>query len=347
MWVYKTLRALTLLFVIGGVGGGLLLGGLWLWAQRGSPLEVEDTFEVRETASLHELSHVLFKKKVVPHPYFWWAYVKVFGDFRQVRSGTYPLSPGISPHEVLEKMILGESIRELMLSLTIPEGFNLSQVMARLEGLGLGSLAEIQKVMGDVSLREEFSIKAPHLEGYLYPETYQFYDQKPSLRMVIRTMIQQFFKELPQDYKQLLQVHDLTLGEWVIFASLIEKETAQMDEKSKVSEVIWNRLKKGMPLGIDATLIYGIPGFDGDLTFRHLADKTNPYNSRIHKGLPPTAIAMVSRSSLQAVFTPTEEGYLYYVLMPGEEKRHYFSDNMRSHNEAVKRLVRSFRRKKN
>ena len=322
----------------------LTLTTLWLWAQQPSSSASETKLVVRQAARLHEVSQQLFQKGIVAHPRLWWLYTKIFGDFRLARSGTYTIPPHASPHQILEKILSGEHEKELLLSITIPEGWNLKQVAQRLENLGLGSPQEIQEALADPSLRQEFSLGTPHLEGYLYPETYQIYDRIPPLRSIIRMMIQQFFKVLPHNYKRTLKKHSLNLNQWVIFASLIEKETMHADEKSMISEVIWNRLHKGIPLGIDAALIYGISDYAGDITFRHLADARNPYNTRIHKGLPPSAIAMVSIASLQAVFTPTQKGYLYYVLKEGEQKRHHFSKTLRSHNAAVRRLVKSSRR---
>ena len=107
---------------------------------------------------------------------------------------------------------------------------------------------------------------------------------------------------------------------------------------NKISEVIWNRIKKGEPLGIDAALIYGIKNYQGDIKWKHLRDKKNKYNTRIHKGLPPGPIGAVSKVSLEAVLNPTAEGYYYYVLKAGTT-RHNFSKSLAEHNKFVKLLL--------
>ena len=135
----------------------------------------------------------------------------------------------------------------------------------------------------------------------------------------------------------------LTLDQAVTFASLIEMETMQESEKRLIAEVIWRRLKRGEPLGIDAAIIYGIPDYDGDIKWVHLRDAKNRYNTRIHKGLPPTPIGAVSRVSLEAVLEPTNFGYYYYVLDAVDHTHHTFSKTLAEHNLNVQKYLRASR----
>ena len=135
----------------------------------------------------------------------------------------------------------------------------------------------------------------------------------------------------------------LSLDQAVAFASLIELETMQAKEKPQIAEVIWRRLKAGAPLGIDAAIIYGIPNYDGDIKWVHLKDEKNPYNNRIHKGLPPTAIGAVSTSSLLAVLEPTNLGYYYYMLDATDHTHHVFSRTLAEHNALVQKYLRAIR----
>lgn len=317
----------------------LSLAILWLWGEQNIQVGNPVLIKLEPGASLSELSEELRRSGALLHPWLWQVYVRVYGDYSQARSGKYQLSRDITPRELLARIMAGQSEKELVLTLTIPEGFTLSQVAARLKAQGVGTAAEIAEALNHPSLRKEYGITAPHLEGYLYPETYQFFNQIPSPQQVVIRAVKEFFAQLPGDYQKNLKKYDLDFEEWVIFASLIEKETALEEEKSQVAEVIWNRLRQKMTLAIDATLIYGIKDFDGDLTFKHLADADNLYNTRIHHGLPPTAIGMVSKTSLEAVFQPTAQGYLYYVLEPGTSQKHYFSKSYKQHDQAVKRWV--------
>ena len=186
---------------------------------------------------------------------------------------------------------------------------------------------------------ETYKIDSQTLEGYLYPETYVYHNELPTAKQVIRDMLETFQKNIPPGYEQNLKALGLSLGDGIKFASLIERETKHADERAKVSEVIWNRLRRSEPLGIDAGLIYGIKNYDGDIRSRDLVDRSNPYNSRIFVGLPPTPIGAVSRASMEAVLTPTQEGYYYYVLIADGLERHHFSKSLREHNIYVKKLL--------
>ena len=111
-----------------------------------------------------------------------------------------------------------------------------------------------------------------------------------------------------------------------------------------IAEVILNRLTNGYHLGIDASVIYGIKDFDGDLKTSDLKDASNLYNTRVHRGLPPTAICSFSLSALLSILTPSKNGYYYYVARPGDKKkRHYFSKTLREHRKYVKKLVNFYK----
>ena len=158
-------------------------------------------------------------------------------------------------------------------------------------------------------------------------------------------MIKEFYLKLPKNYEKKIHSYGLSLYEAVIFASLIEKETFLPEERDYIAEVIWNRLKANMPLGIDAAVIYGVKDWKGDLKTSHLRDRKNLYNLRIHRGLPPGPICSPSKASLEAVLTPSRKGHYYYVLLPGTQKRHHFSKTLKEHNLFVKKLVRYQKKK--
>jgi len=157
--------------------------------------------------------------------------------------------------------------------------------------------------------------------------------------------VKNFWQHLPKNYEAQVHAMGLSLDQAVTFASLIERETRHDDEKPLISEVIWRRLKDKTPLAIDAAVIYGVANYKGNLTWANLADAKNPYNTRIHVGLPPTPIGSPDLKALEAVLTPSNFGYYYYVLIPGEG-RHHFSRTLQEHNEHVKKLVESTKRVK-
>jgi UPF0755 protein len=345
-----------LLFLFGfvclaGVGG-------WLYSLKGQPPSfVADwanapvatsapiEFDLIRGTSLKNFSDQMFSAGLTNNAqYFYW-WVRLYRDFGSFQAGHYQVSGAISPLALVDKIKKGETYTPIALQFTIPEGFTLRQITERLLSKGVGTQEEFESLTRDAKFLAELKVPGATLEGYLYPLTYSF-KELPNARQAISAMAKAFWQNLPQDYEARLRERGLTLDKAVCIASLIELETRFDDERAKVAEVILARLKGGGPLGIDATIIYGIPNFAGDLTFKHLKDPTNPYNSRIHRGLPPTAIGSPSKASLEAVVSPTAEGYFYYVVDPENGGKHHFSKDAKEHGQYVKKLLQHERNKK-
>ncbi len=292
---------------------------------------------------LAELAELLEASNVVDEPLYFRAWVRFFSSYQKFQAGMYRFEGPVSPQEIARKMIEGDIYIPVVLQFTIPEGFTQKQVIERLVELKVGSIEDFEKLVNDKAFLTEVGIDASSLEGFLYPATYQF-SEFPGPREALTSAVTTFWSKLPQGYENSVRDLGLSLVEAVTFASLIELETRLDEERPLVSEVIWTRLKRGMPLGIDAAIIYGIKDYTGDLKFRHLKDSSNPYNTRIHAGLPPTPIGSPSLASLQAVLTPSSQGNLYYVLDPEDGSRHIFSKTLREHNRHVRKLVRHRRK---
>ena len=301
---------------------------------------------VEKGVRLDELADELEKKGLIDHALTFKFWVRSTGDFRRIQAGKYEFNGSASPEAIMKKMILGDTHEPIALEYTIPEGFTLSQINQRLARHGVGSVASLEKLSFDKTFIQSLGIEANSLEGFIYPATYRYHHKKPTEKEAFEKMTKEFFSRLPKDYITNCQQLGISLYKAIIIASLIEKETMLEDEKPLVSEVIWNRLKKRMPLGIDASIIYGIKNFDGNLTFKHLKDKSNPYNSRVRLGLPPGPIGAPSLSSLMAVLNPANEGNYFYVLLPGGESRHHFSKTLQEHNRYVKKLVKAQRNRR-
>jgi UPF0755 protein len=317
---------------------GVSLGGLGYWWKTERTLGAPVRYHLQKGSSLSRVAKELENRGVIGPSFLFKAMIYLESGFN-VKAGFYKFEGNVSPREVYRKLNLGEEFREVVLTLTIPEGFTLIQILKRLEANKLGNLSELSELIEDRTWFETYKINSQTLEGYLYPETYVYHNELPTAKQVIRDMLEAFQKNIPPGYEQNLKALGLSLGDGVKFASLIERETKHADERAKVSEVIWNRLRRSEPLGIDAGLIYGIKNYDGDIRSRDLVDRSNPYNSRIFVGLPPTPIGAVSRASMEAVLTPTQEGYYYYVLIADGLERHHFSKTLREHNIYVKKLL--------
>lgn len=340
----------------GAAIAGCAAGYLWIlggqtniWPSttplQGSPAA---TITVAPGMSLDELAAHLAAQGCTISPLLITLYIKLFSHFEKAKSGTYSLAATDSLRITMHKIIAGETTDELAFRITIPEGYTLRQIAAKIiaqrrqlaDGAGL-SMDSLLTQMQAQPYIQTLGITAPTLEGYLYPETYEFYGKPPTAIAVITRMAEQLFKLIDPAITQGLQRHGISLHQGLIMASLIEKETAIAAEKPLIAEVIWNRLRRKMPLGIDAALIYGIPDYQGNITAAHLQDRSNPYNTRIHRGLPPSPIGSPTISSLHAVIKPSNLGYLYYVLMADRGSRHHFSKTYREHRRHVARLVRA------
>ncbi|NRA43950.1 MAG: endolytic transglycosylase MltG [Oligoflexales bacterium] len=302
--------------------------------------------KVPKGVRLGDLAASLQEKGLIDDAWTFKLWVRSQGNFKNIQAGQYAFEGAASPDQIMDKLISGQTYEPVVLEYTIPEGFTLTQVLERLARLGVGTLESLEKLSKNKSFIRSLGIEANSLEGFIYPATYRYHHEKPSEKEAFERMTKEFFARLPKDYIERCEQLGITLYKAMIIASLIEKETMLEEEKPLVSEVIWNRLKKRMPLGIDASIIYGIKNFDGNLTFRHLKDKKNPYNSRVRRGLPPSPIGALSLSSLLAVLNPANEGNYFYVLLPGGENRHHFSKTLQEHNRYVKKLVKAQRKRR-
>lgn len=338
----RMLRIATVL----ALGAVLTAGGTWLklqsWARTSVSLDAERIIDLTAGTGLGRLSHYLADNGLVSNALAFHIWVRLEGNYARYQAGKYRFEGTISPAEIADKMARGDTYNPIVLSVTIPEGFMLRQVLERLAANHVGSLPELQHLSTDKTLLASLQVPGKTLEGFLYPATYT-YTAMPTAMQALTDMVRTFWTNLPKGYVEAVKKKGLTLEHAVNFASLIERETKLDEERSMVSEVIWRRLKDKVPLGIDATIPYGMEDYDGDLKWVDLANAKNPYNSRIHKGLPPTPIGAPSAKSLAAVLTPSNEGYYYYVLMPGTI-RHHFSKTLKEHNAHVKKLVEGLKR---
>ena len=337
--------AVLLILSIGGVVGG------WFFLQKWSatPVEVEaaEVINFPPGTSLDTLGARLEEKSVVTSRQLFKFLVRLKGNYGQFQAGTYKFEGSFSPLQVVATIIDGKTWVPIALQVTIPEGWNLKQIVGRLVEAKVGTREELSNLTRNQGFLRSLKIDAPTMEGFVYPATYIF-SKFPTGREVFTKAVQTFWEKLPADYVAHVKDRGFSLQQAVTFASLIELETAAQDEKSLISEVIWRRLKDGNPLGIDAALIYGIPDYQGDILWRHLKDRTNLYNTRIHHGLPPTPIGSVSAASLEAVLVPANLGNYYYVLdLSSGKPKHHFSKSLAEHQMYVKKLVQALNARKN
>ena len=302
-------------------------------------------YDFKRGTSLKQLSADLEQRGAVNKGSLFNYWVRYFDDYSKFQAGSYKFEGAVAPTDIISMMKSGDTFVPVVLQVTIPEGFTFKKISDRLVAGGVGSPEEFAALEKSKAFLTEHKIPGSSVEGYLYPATYSF-SKIPTVREALSRMIDTFWQNLPPDYAERVSEKELTVDQAVIFASLIELETAHDDERNLVSEVIWNRLNDNITLGIDASIIYGVPDYKGNLRRKHLNDATNPYNTRIHGGLPPTAIGSPSRKSLEAVLTPSDFGYYYYVLDPSQGNRHHFSKSLKEHNRYVRKLINATRKNK-
>lgn len=334
--------AILLLLLLLAVAG---VWGLQVWGESFSHVPAPRVINFPPHTSLAKLAQDLETVEVIDSALLFRLLVRYKHDFQKFQAGKYRFADAVTANGIATTITQGEVHRELKLQLTIPEGFTLTKIIARMGEKGIDDKATLTKLVQDRAFIKSLKIKALTLEGYLYPATYKFYDRAPTGREVLAAMVAKLQAIIPPDYRQKIASRGLSLHEAITMASLIELETAHDDERAKISEVIWLRLKDKIPLGIDAAIIYGIKDYRGDLRRSHLTDPKNPYNTRIHRDLPPGPIGSPSLASLLAIINPAQEGNYFYVLIPDGRKRHHFSKSLQEHNRHVQKLIRATRNK--
>jgi UPF0755 protein len=254
-----------------------------------------------------------------------WARLKKYS--RSIKAGEYCLSPGMTPEEILMVLTRGNIVSH---PVTFPEGLSLYQMADILFEKGLGDRESFIAIAESGDCLIPYGINVQKLEGYLYPDTYHF-ARGLSERAIIDAMLKRFM-DVVAPLKEKIGRSGMKLEEVVTLASIVEKETGRASERPVIASVFLNRLKKGMRLESDPTVIYGIRDFSGNLTRRDLREAT-PYNTYVIRGLPLGPIANPGIESIDAVVNPAETDYLYFVSK--NDGSHYFSKTLQEHNRAV------------
>jgi UPF0755 protein len=263
---------------------------------------------------------------------------RVLGNAGSVQAGEYELNTAMTPSVILHKLIKGDVVKYRV---TIPEGYTVQQIALRLKELGIvREREEFLAAAFSSHFNTMLGIEGKSVEGYLFPDTYLF-PSSLTPEEVIKTMVGKFKRVYTSDFSLRAAELGMTDREVVVLASIIEKETGLPEERPLISAVFHNRLKRGIPLCSDPTVIYGIAGFDGNLRKRDL-EKRTPYNTYLIQGLPPGPIANPGRSSIVAALYPAPVTYLYFVSR--NDGSHHFSATLREHNEAVRQYQKGGRR---
>lgn len=306
----------------------LVLASLWV-PKAGFPGE---TFvNIPRGASSFAIGRMLAEAGVIRYRWQFWL-ARALKPGARLHAGEYRFDRPASTWEVFDRLARGDVF---YYELTVPEGSNMFDIAAALERLGVVAASEFLREAREPAMIRDLAPRAPTLEGYLFPDTYRITRQM-SPREICRQMTSRF-RQVWAALGARADVH-----ETVTLASMIEKETAIADERPLVASVFLNRLRLGMPLACDPTVVYAAlleERYRGAI-YRSDLESRQAYNTYRHPGLPPGPIANPGLEAIKAALNPARTDYLYFVALPDGSGRHHFSSNLASHQRAVARYRR-------
>jgi UPF0755 protein len=319
------------LTVLALIATGLLFGGFLVahifraTSENSQPVELR----VEQGEPFAAVVRKLRAQRVIPNEKLFSLWARLTGSDKKIQWGVYRFDPSLAPQEVLQRLVTGKRV---FLMVTIPEGLTIKEIAELLAKMQIADREKFLAAAADPKLLATLGLQDKGLEGYLFPNTYQF-TPMTSEREIILTMAEQFRKASEPIWAQLSSGHNLNRHEIITLASIIEKETGVEAERPWISAVFHNRLKRNMALQSDPTVIYGLKEFDGNLTRKDLKDQ-NPYNTYRIPALPPGPICNPSLASIKAALRPADVPYLFFVSK--NDGTHIFSQDLESHNQAVR-----------
>lgn len=289
--------------------------------------------DLPQGSGVARIANRLVEAGVVPDPWTFRLAARLEGVERQLQAGEYRFAAPATPYEVVRRLAKGDVHTE---SITFPEGLTIAEMATIFEARGFGTRDAFLEAAGDVSLAASFDPDAPSLEGYLFPDTYAL-PRAADAAAVVRRMVAGFDAAFDAELRAMAAAQGLSVREVATLASLIEKETARADERTIVAGVYRNRLRIGMALQCDPTVIYAMMlagRWNGNIRRDDLRIDS-PYNTYRYPGLPPGPIASSGRASLVAALTPADVNYLYFVSR--NDGSHVFAATLEEHNRNVRR----------
>ncbi len=253
----------------------------------------------------------------------------------EIQAGHYLLNPGMSSAAIYRSLIDGQQI---LFKITIPEGFTMRQIADRLDSEGIVAKEDFLAKASDRALLASLGIPGKSAEGYLFPDTYLFPKDYPA-KEVVTHLVENFFSRLKAIDPGFESMSPEQIFEKVTLGSIVEREYVSADEAPLIASVFNNRLAAGMRLESCATVVYVMTEQEGlphpDRLFYHDLNRPSPYNTYLHKGLPPGPISNPGLTALNAAFFPAKSKYWYFVLRSDGATHHHFSTTLSDHNQAA------------
>lgn len=317
------------------------IGTLFYYFQRLNTVNKENSYLIiNSESSLEDISKQLQGKSIIKSKDTFLLYTKLNRFSNNIKGGNFIVKPNTSYKELSLKL---QSSQSDFTVVTIPEGFSFYQIAERLEkntsikkedflGVRVSNLTTNSLVLNKTNIYYG-------LEGFLYPDTY-YVPNGATEKEIANLMFDRFNSVFSDKYVYRAKELGLDINDVITIASLIEKEAANDSERSKIAGVIYNRIEKGIPLQIDASVIYAITKGESKMK-KVLYDNLkvqDPYNTYVNKGLPPGPIASPGKPSIEAALYPEEHDYLYYVV--NGSGGHVFSKTYEEHLNNVKKYIK-------
>jgi UPF0755 protein len=343
----RAVRILFLLLLAAAAGVGAVGAKLYrdVAAFRDAPFgsQQEKLVGIPSGAGPRQVVRLLARSGALADEHLAWRYVRwLKRDVRPMKAGEYAFAGQLRPDEVLERVYRGEV---KVYHFTVPEGLRMEEIAAIVEEAGLGRASELLSLMHDAAFAHGLGVPFPNLEGYLYPDTYTF-ARDPRPRAVLATMVGRFREELHKAEVERSPGVTLDEKQAVTLASIIEKETGRPEERPRISCVFHNRLKRGMRLQTDPTVMYATMLRHGGQWSQNISKADllapHPYNTYMVAGLPPGPIANPGAGALSAAMHPSDCHDLFFVSR--NDGTHVFCPDLRCHETAVRKWQVEFLR---
>jgi len=344
----RALRAVAIALLLLGLAGAGVAAKLYadLVEFRDTPFgsEAEKVIEIPPGTGPHGIIRLLAQGGALSDAELAWRYARwLKRDPRPMRAGEYSFSGRLRPDEVLERIYRGEV---KTYQFTVPEGLRMDEIAAIVEEAGLGRADELIPLMHDPAVARDLGVPLANLEGYLFPDTYTF-TRGPKPRAILAAMVARFRDEWRKADAQRGPGVTLDERQAVTLASIVEKETGRPDERPRIACVFHNRLRRGMRLQTDPTVMYATMLRNGGRWSQNISKADllapHPYNTYAVAGLPPGPISNFGAAALRAALHPDACDDLFFVSR--NDGSHVFCPDLRCHEAAVQKWqVEFFRR---
>ncbi|WP_260284766.1 endolytic transglycosylase MltG [Peribacillus aracenensis] len=332
----------SLILLIGIVG---LVGFLYINSAM-KPVDPDDDtikkVKIPIGSSVNGISTLLEEQGIIKDARVFKYYIK-FRNESGFQAGEYKLSPSMPIKDIVTSIKTGKLMKEAAMKITIPEGKQLSQIADIIAVKTGEDPKKVFKKLNDKKFVNSMQEKFPQLltseienekvlyplEGYLFPATYDFYEEKPTLESIVIEMLKKT-EETLQAYESQMDKNGYSVHQMLTFASLVEEEATAQVDRGKIASVFYNRIEEDMPLQTDPTVLYAKGSHKSRVYYKDLEVKS-PYNTYKNKGLPPGPIANAGTTSIDAVLKPEKTDYLYFLATPEGEV--LYSKTLDDHNK--------------